>query len=46
VRMEDGEHIRLHAQAAEGIYVLTVPAMTADELAAVTRSLQLYAAGK
>lgn len=42
VRMEDGEHIRLHAQGAEGIYVLTVPAMTADELAAVTRSLQLY----
>lgn len=43
VRMEDGEHIRLHAQAAEGIYVLTVPTMTAEELAAVTRSLQLYA---
>ena len=42
VRMEDGEHIRLHAQAEEGIYVLTIPAMTADELAAVTRSLQLY----
>ena len=42
VRMEDGEHIRLHAQAEEGIYVLTVPAMTADELTAVTRSLQLY----
>ena len=42
VRMEDGEHIRLHAQAEEGIYVLTVPAMKADELAAVTRSLQLY----
>ena len=42
VRMEDGEHIRLHAQAEEGIYVLTVPSMNADELAAVTRSLQLY----
>lgn len=42
VRMEDGEHIRLHAQAAEGIYVLTVPTMTAEDLAAVTRSLQLY----
>ena len=41
VRMEDGEHIRLHAQAEEGIYVLTVPMMTADELAGVTRSLQL-----
>lgn len=45
VRMEDGEHIRLHAQAAEGIYVLTVPVLTADELATVTRSLQLYAKG-
>jgi hypothetical protein len=43
VRMEDGEHIRLHAQAAEGIYVLTVPVMSAQELAAVTRSVQLYA---
>ncbi|MBE5803868.1 MAG: hypothetical protein E7316_05090 [Clostridiales bacterium] len=43
VRMEDGTGIRLHAQAAEGIYVLTVPVLTADELAAVTRSLQLYA---
>lgn len=42
VRMEDGENIRLHAQAEKGIYVLTVPVMTADELAAVTRSLQLY----
>lgn len=46
VRMEDGKHIRLHAQAAEGIYVLTVPVMSADELAAVTRSLQLYAKGE
>lgn len=43
VRMEDGEHIRLHVQGAEGIYVLTVPLMSADELAAVTRALQLYA---
>lgn len=44
VRMENGANIRLHVQAEEGIYVLTVPAMSADELAAVTRPLQLYAA--
>lgn len=43
VRMEDGQSIRLHVQSAEGIYVLTVPTMTADELAGVTRALQLYA---
>lgn len=43
VRMENGQSIRLHVQAAEGIYVLTVPTMTADELAGVTRALQLYA---
>lgn len=42
VRMENGQSIRLHVQAAEGIYVLTVPTMTADELASVTRALQLY----
>lgn len=43
VRMENDQSIRLHVQAAEGIYVLTVPTMTADELAGVTRALQLYA---
>lgn len=43
VRMEDGTSIRLHVQAAEGIYVLTVPTMTAEELTAITRALQLYA---
>lgn len=42
VRMENDQFIRLHVQAAEGIYVLTVPTMTADELAGVTRALQLY----
>lgn len=44
VRMEDGEHIRLHVQTAEGLYVLTAPNMTGDELTSVTRALQLYAA--
>lgn len=43
VRMEDGEHIRLHVQDAQGIYVLTVPMMNSEELTTVTRSLQLYA---
>lgn len=43
VRMENDESIRLHVQGAEGIYVLTVPQMTADELATITRALQLYA---
>lgn len=43
VRMESGTSIRLHVQAAEGIYVLTVPAMTDEELTDITRALQLYA---
>lgn len=43
VRMEDDASIRLHVQAAEGIYVLTVPTMTDEELTAITRALQLYA---
>lgn len=44
VRMEDGASIRLHVQGAEGIYVVTVPTMTEEELTNVTRGLQLYAA--
>jgi len=42
VRMENGSHIRLHAQGEEAIYVLTAPQMTASELISITRSLQLY----
>lgn len=43
VRMESGTSIRLHVQAAEGIYVLTVPTMTDEKLTDITRALQLYA---
>ena len=42
IRMENADSIRLHVQAAEGIYVLTVPKMTAEELSAITRALGLY----
>lgn len=42
VRMENGQKIRLHVQGSQGIYVLTVPTMTTQELSAVVRSLQLY----
>ena len=42
VRMENGESIRLHAQAEDAIYVVTVPKMESSELIAFTRSLQLF----
>lgn len=42
VRMENNQSIRLHVQSSDGLYVLTVPAMTADELVTITRALQLY----
>lgn len=42
VRMENNTHIRLHAQAEEAIYVVTVPKMSSSELISITRSLQLY----
>lgn len=42
VRMENGETIRLHAQASDALYVLTVPTAVAADLAALTRSLQLF----
>lgn len=42
VRMENATHIRLHAQAEDAIYVLTVPKMSSSELISITRSLQLY----
>ena len=41
VRMEDKEHIRLHAQASDAVYALTVPQMSEDSLSTVTRVLQL-----
>lgn len=42
VRMEDGSTIRLHAQSETGLYSLTVPMMDSSDLAALTRSLQLF----
>lgn len=42
VRMENDANIRLHAQAEEAIYVVTVPKMASSELIALTRSLQLF----
>ena len=41
VRMENGASIRLHAQAEEAIYAVTVPTMESAELIGFTRSLQL-----
>ena len=42
VRMENATSIRLHAQAEEALYVVTVPKMESSELIALTRSLQLF----
>ena len=42
VRMENGTSIRLHAQAEDAIYVVTVPKMESQELIGFTRSLQLF----
>ena len=42
VRMENDSTIRLHAQAEEAVYVVTVPKMESSELIAFTRSLQLF----
>ena len=41
VRMEDKDHIRLHAQASDAVYALTVPQMSDESLSAITRVLQL-----
>lgn len=41
VRMEGADTIRLHAQSSDALYVLTLPAMSADDLAALTKALQL-----
>ena len=42
VRMENGASIRLHAQAEQAIYVVTLPKMESAELIAWTRPLQLF----
>ena len=42
VRMENETSIRLHAQAEDALYVVTVPKMESQELIGFTRSLQLF----
>ena len=42
VRMENAASIRLHAQAEDALYVVTVPKMESQELIGFTRSLQLF----
>ena len=44
VRMEDASHIRLHAQADDALYVLTVPQISTDTLNLITRILTLHQA--
>lgn len=41
VRMEGADTVRFHAQSTDALYELTVPAMSAEELSALTKSLQL-----
>lgn len=41
VRMESADHIRLHAQASDAIYALTLPKLTDDTITTVTRVLEL-----
>ena len=41
VRMESADHIRLHAQASDAIYALTLPKLSDDTLTTVTRVLEL-----
>lgn len=42
VRMENATSIRLHAQAEDAVYAVTVPKMESAELIGFTRSLQLF----
>lgn len=41
IRMENADHIRLHAQASDAIYALTLPKLTDDTITTVTRVLEL-----
>ena len=41
VRMENADHIRLHAQASDAIYALTLPKLSDDTITTVTRVLEL-----
>ena len=45
VRMENADHIRLHAQASDAIYALTLPKLTDDTITTVTRVLELVSKG-
>ena len=42
VRMENARAIRLHAQSADGLYVITLPGASSQELGALLRPLQLW----
>ena len=47
VRMENGETIRIHAQAeGRGLYVITVPRSLDGQLNDISRSIQLFVAEK
>lgn len=42
VRMENASTIRLHAQSADALYVITLPGIASQELGALLRPLQLW----
>ena len=42
VRMENAASVRMHAQGADALYVVTLPPLAATELRALTSTLQLY----
>lgn len=42
VRMENGSSVRMHAQGADALYIVTLPKLSASELRTLTSTLQLY----
>lgn len=42
VRMENAASIRMHAQGADALYVVTLPSLSATALRTLTSTLQLY----
>ena len=42
VRMENGSSVRMHAQGADALYIVTLPALSASELRTLTSTFQLY----
>ena len=42
VRMENGESIRMHAQGADALYVVTMPKLPESSLRALTQTLSRY----